>query len=421
LDLSENGFTLLKTPVMLTELLMNASVTDIFDRKHAENEQKNLESQIQQAQMMEAIATLAGGIAHQFNNALTGIGGNIELMEMALFEGRDTAVYSERIKALIGNMTYLTDQLLAYARGGKYRPKAICLSHLVKESLPMIHHRSNPAIRIETQLPENILHVIADFTQMKMVLSSVVANAIEAIHVGPGHIRITTKCETMNEGSALYYPGVNAGTYVSLTVEDDGKGMDENTKSRLFEPFFTTKFQGRGLGMAAVYGIIKNHDGFISVDSEIDKGTTVRIFLPAVEIPIEKVEKPKSKIFKGAGNILVIEDEDMVMDVSCAMFETLGYHVLGARTGKEAVDIASTFKGHIDLAFLDMGLPDMGGEKVYSLIKKISPNTKVIACSGYAIDGPAQEIMAAGAHGFLQKPYSLAILSEKLKEVLNNN
>ncbi len=173
--------------------------------------------------------------------------------------------------------------------------------------------------------------------------------------------------------------------------------------------------------MAAVYGIIKNHGGYISVDSHLNKGTTVRILLPAVEVEVEKTKEPKSEIIKGAGTILVIEDEDMVMDVSCAMLEALDYNVLQARTGKEAVDIAGNLSGHIDLAFLDVGLPDMGGEKVYSLIKKTSPTTKVIVCSGYAMDGPVQEIMDAGAQAFLQKPFSLAALSVKLNEVLENN
>jgi len=395
---------------------MTAPVTNIAE-KRIEEEKQNLESRIQHSQIMESIATLAGGIAHQFNNALTGISGNIELLEIALLEGKDLRIYSERIKALVGNMTHLTDHLLAYARGGKYQPKIFALNDLVKESLPMIHQKINPAIKIDTELPYNISNIKADFTQMQMVLSAVVANSIESI-AGTGHIRIRTKNKHISPDPALDFPGLNEGIYACIVIEDDGRGMDENTKSRLFEPFFTTKFQGRGLGMAAVYGIVKNHRGWISVDSTLGKGSSVCILLPAVA-ELTKPEKAlRNEIIKGSGNILVVEDEDMVMDVSSAMLEALGYHVLGARTGNGAIEIIRACTGQIDLVLLDIGLPDMGGEKVYSHIKKISPNTKVVVCSGYAMEGPVQEIMHAGAQGFIQKPFSIVALSSKLKEVL---
>lgn len=395
---------------------MTAPVTNIAV-KRAEEEKQNLESRIQQSQVMESIATLAGGVAHQFNNALAGISGNIELLEIALIEGRDLGKYSERIKALVGNMTHLTDQLLAYARGGKYQPKTFSLNDLVKESLPMIHHRNNPTIRIETELPYNVSKVKADFTQIQMVLSAVVGNSIESI-AESGHILIRTINKKLSADLALDYPGLNEGNYACIAIEDDGKGMDEDTKSRLFEPFFTTKFQGRGLGMAAVYGIVKNHGGWISVESTLGKGTSVFLLLPAV---VEKTEQEKvliNRISKGSGNILVVEDEDMVMDVSSAMLEALGYHVLGARTGNGAIEIIRACAGQIDLVLLDIGLPDMGGEKVYSYIKEISPDTKVVVCSGYAMEGPVKEIMDAGAQGFIQKPFSIATLSTRLKEVL---
>ena len=348
---------------------------------------------------------------------MTGINGNIELLDIALLEGRDLSKYSERIKTLVGNMTHLTDQLLAYARGGKYQPKTFSLNDLVKESLPMIHHRNNPVIRIETELPYNVSKVKADFTQMQMVLSSVIANAVESI-AGTGHIRIRTKNEEISTDVAFDYPGLNEGNYACLVIEDDGKGMDEDTKSRLFEPFYTTKFQGRGLGMAAVYGIVKNHSGWVSVNSTLGKGTSVNILLPAVVEVTEQKKVLKTGLIKGSGNILVVEDEDMVMDVSSAMLKAMGYHVLGARTGNGALEILRACAGHIDLVLLDIGLPDMGGEKVYSHIKEISPETKVVVCSGYAMEGPVQEIMDAGAQGFIQKPFSIATLSLRIKEVL---
>jgi len=173
---------------------------------------------------------------------------------------------------------------------------------------------------------------------MQMVLSSILKNSAEAIE-GKGRIRIITKNEEIGKGFAKSHPGLKPGPYVSLTIEDDGKGMDEETWSRIFDPFFTTKFQGRGLGMAAVYGIVKNHDGWITVDSQLDKGTGVRIYLPAVKAEVEEEPKPKIQLAKGTGAILVIEDDEVVIDVICAMLERLGYTILLAETGNNLREI----------------------------------------------------------------------------------
>jgi len=201
-------------------------------------------------------------------------------------------------------------------------------------------------------------------------------------------------------------------------MEDDGKGMDKETKSRIFEPFYTTKFQGRGLGMASVYGIVKNHDGWISVYSEIGMGAVIRTYLPAVGVQAKEVAKPKIKPAKDRGTVLVVEDEEIVMDVSRAMLEYLGYHVLAAKTGKEAIQIAKALDVDIELAILDIALPDMDGRSIYPLLMDARPGLKVVVCSGYSIDGPGQKILDAGAQGFIQKPFALAALSEKLNEVL---
>ena len=194
--------------------------------------------------------------------------------------------------------------------------------------------------------------------------------------------------------------------------------MDEDTSKRVFEPFFTTKFQGRGLGMAAAYGIVKNHNGDILIDSEMDKGTTVRIYLPATDALMETEEKPDFEDVRLSGTVLMIEDEEMVMDVSKAMLNRLGCRVLEARTGTEGVKIAQTFNGDIDVVILDIVLPDMASKEIYSLLVKARPNLKVIVCSGYGPDGIVQEILDKGAQGFIQKPFSIATISEKLKEVL---
>ncbi len=387
------------------------------------SEKRRLEAQLQQASKMEAIATLAGGVAHEFNNALMGVMGNIELLKMNFPEDAGGDKYFEAMKDSGHRMSRLTDQLLAYSQGGKYQPRDLKLDDFVViETLPILQHDITPTVRVETHFPKDISYISADYAQMQMVLSAILANSNEAIE-DEGLIRITAENKDLDEDFAKQHPGLKPGPYVCLTIEDDGKGMDEETKTGIFEPFFTTKFQGRGMGMAAVYGIVKNHDGWISVDSELGKGTTVRIYLPAIsagskEQEAKAGEQPEIELAIGEGTILMIEDEDVVIEVTQTMLEMLGYRVMVAKTGKDAIHITETFDGQIDLALLDIKLPDMEGGKVYPLIMKARPDLKVIVFSGYSIEGPARKILDAGAQDFIQKPFSLATLSEKLKEVL---
>jgi two-component system cell cycle sensor histidine kinase/response regulator CckA len=400
--------------------LLYSIIHDITERIRAEEDREKLKAQLERTQRMEAIATLAGGIAHEFNNALAGITANIELLDMDLPSDESVRNRVEPMKFSARRMARLTDQLLAYARGGKYQPRAISFNDLVEDTLSLLQHRIDPEIRAEMDLPHGISNVEADLTQMQMVLSAIVDNSIEAIE-GKGRIRIITRNEDIDEEFAKHHPGLKPGPYVCLTIEDDGKGMDEETRTRVFEPFFTLKFQGRGLGMAAAHGIVKNHDGWIGVDSELGKGTVVRIYLPAIEVEVEEEKEPGVELGEGEGTILVIEDEETLMDLNRTILERLGYRILEARSGAEAVELARTFDGDIDLAILDIRLPDMPGNKVYQDIMEARSDLKVIVCSGYAADGPAQEILTAGAQGFIQKPYSLGSLSTKLNQVLEGS
>ena len=387
-------------------------VQDITRRKLAEEEKKEL-----QIQRMESILTLAGGIAHDFNNALSGITGNIELLKMDLPSITSIDRYVDAMSNAAQRMVRLTDQLLAYARGGRYRPTNISLSKFVKETLPMIQHKIPAGICVKTNLAGDISKIEADMTQMHIVLSAVVINAAEAIE-GRGQIIISTNNKEIDEGVAKYNPGLKPGHYACLTVQDDGKGMDAETKRKIFEPFFTRKFKGRGLGMAAVYGIVKNHGGWISVDSQLGKGTIVRIYLPAIEEKPETAKMPKTELARGTGTILIAENETQVMDVTCTILKRLGYNVLTARTGMEAVNIGKSYDGDIDLAIIDMYLQDMRGDVIYKLLMKARKNLKVIISSGFDFDRFAQAILNAGAQAFIQKPFKLAALSDKVKQVL---
>jgi CheY-like chemotaxis protein len=269
-------------------------------------------------------------------------------------------------------------------------------------------------------VPESIANVIGDVAQLQMVLSAVLNNASEAME-GKGTIKISVRDGEIDEhflGTGLE---LTPGFYVCIRIEDSGKGMDEETKSKIFDPFFTTKFQGRGLGMAAVYGIVSNHDGLIIIDSELGKGTVVRIFLPGSKAAQKKIadEHAQIELARGPVTILVVEDEAIVMDVDREMLKQLDYQTLEAKTGSEAITIVRENNAKIDLVLLDIKLPDMTGEEVYKRLTELRPELKVIVCSGYSIDGPAQKILKLGANGFIQKPFSIQNLSEKIRETLN--
>ena len=398
--------------------VIQCNIRDITERKQEEKVRQKLESQLRQSQKMEALAALAGGIAHQFNNALSAITVNLDFLEMDIPVDENIVKCIESMKNSAHRMAQLTGQLLAYARGGKYHAKDISSNDFVRDTLSLLQYSLKPSVHVETDLPHGIWKIRGDLIQMQMLLSAILANASEAMEK-EGFIRISCRNETLTEENARAFPRLKPGTYVYLKIEDNGKGMDEKTKSRVFEPFFTTKFQGRGLGMAAAYGIVKNHDGWISIESEPDTGTIVHIYLPAVlEADKKETKIPVIVPQKMTDTILLIEDEEMVMGPTRLLLERLGYRVLGAGTGEEAIGISRNFDGRIDLAILDILLPDMNGKALYSLLMEARPNLKVIVCTGYSLEGPAQEILDAGAQGFIQKPYYIVTLSEKIKEIM---
>jgi len=396
-----------------------AMMQDISARKLAEKERQRLEARLRQTQKNEAIATLAGGIAHQFNNALSAITMNIELLAMDAPGGEKTSGYLENMKKSSDRMAHLTKQLLGYARGGRYQPEMVSLNNFVTNTLPLLRNALPSCLRVEADLPRNIWDIEADLTQMQLVLSAILTNASEAIE-GEGKIRISVKNEEIGDAFAQNHAGMKPGPYVCMAVQDDGKGMDRETRNRVFEPFFSTKFQGRGLGMAATYGIVKNHNGWISVDSKPGMGTVVRVYLPAVETRKREEKPTRIEPSTRKATILVVEDEEMVMNATRAIVERLGHRVLEAKAGEEAIHIAGTFDGDIDVAILDIKLPDMEGHTVFSALMEARPNLKIIVCSGYSCEEVAQSIMEAGAQAYVQKPFSLARISEKLREVLGD-
>jgi len=397
-----------------------AFAVDVTDTKKAEMENSRLSARLQQAQKMEAIATLAGGVAHQFNNALAVILGNLELIQMDGLHDAKLNLYVEPINQAGQKMVQLTGQLLAYARGGKFQTQTISAHRFVTETLRIVQHSMAPYVDVETDLDKKTDHIEVDLTQMQMLLAAILSNASEAME-SQGRVRITLMNTKVSKKECRKHPGLKPGRQVLLRIADNGKGMDEQTRSRVFEPFFTTKFQGRGLGMAAVYGIVKKHGGYVYVESAPEQGTTVSIFLPGIQVKEQVAEKVEPYVARPNGTALIVEDEHLVMEVNRAIVEKLGYHVLEAKTGKEAVEIAEKYEGDIDFAMLDVILPDMDGSLIYPKLMEKRPGLKVVVCSGFALDGPARQMLESGAQSFIQKPFTVAALSAVLKKIFKSD
>ncbi|MCK4729668.1 MAG: response regulator [Desulfobacterales bacterium] len=395
------------------EIFINA-----LQRKRAEQEKKELETKLQHAQKLEAIGTLAGGIAHDFNNLLMAIQGNASLV---LFDIDPTHPFYEfltNIKNQVESGAKLTRQLLGYARKGRYYVQPININELV-ENTSEAFGRTRKEIIIHRELTGDLFAIEADQSQIEQVLMNLFVNAADAMPVGGNVVLKTMNATHKDMKGKLYDP--KPGNYVQLTVTDTGKGMDKETLERIFEPFFTTKEMGRGtgLGLASVYGIIKGHGGYIDVESEPGRGTTFSIYLPATEEKVEKTVKPTEEIVEGAGTILLVDDEDRIMDVGTKLLKRLGYTVLEARGGREAVEIYKDNKDKIDLVILDMVMPRMGGGEAYDRMKEINPNVKVLLSSGYSIESQAKEILARGCDAFIQKPFGMQDLSVRIREILD--
>ena len=393
-------------------------IQDITGQKKAAREKQRLEFELMQAQKMEAIGTLAGGVAHDFNNILMGIQGYVSLLLFGLHENNPHFAKLKKIEAQVQSAANLTRQLLGFARGGKYEVKLTNLNELLEKSSD-VFGRTKKEVAISTRFEENLWLVLVDRGQVEQVLLNMYINSWQAMPQG-GDLYLETKNVILNDDAVALY-GVKAGPYVKISITDTGSGMDEATRNRIFEPFFTTKEQGKGtgLGLASAYGIIKNHGGFIDVQSDMGKGSTFCIYLPATE-EIEAADEVVSEksIYRGRETILVVDDEPVNVIVMKELLESLGYHVLCAGSGQEAMSIYMVKKGLIDLVILDMVMPGMGGGATFDALRAINSDVKIILSSGYSVDGVARTILDRGCNGFIQKPFLLAELSRKIREIL---
>jgi PAS domain S-box-containing protein len=395
---------------------------EIEEREAMSREKEKLQNQLLQAQKMEAIGTLAGGIAHDFNNLLMGIQGNIELMSLDM--GPDHA-HSRRCKTIrdcVQSGTRLTQQLLGFARLGKYEVKPTRINDLVRNSIEMFG-RTRQELRIVQKYREDLWTVDADRGQIEQVLLNLFINAWQAMPEG-GSLVLETANATLDDRQVMPH-GAAPGNYVTITITDTGVGMDPAVIERIFDPFFTTKAMGRGtgLGLASAYGIVRNHGGFIEVSSQKGHGATFTVYLKASDgdTSVSATTAISVGTVAGSETILIVDDDPLILDVATAMLASLGYGVLVAQGGEEAIATYRNNGDQICLVILDMIMPDMGGGRTYDELKAIDPDINVLLSSGYSIDGQASAILNRGCNGFIQKPFNLQTLSEKIRLIIDGS
>jgi|GEM_PF-839584 len=385
-------------------------------------EQKKLQGQLQHAQKMEAVGTLAGGIAHDFNNLLQAVQGYAELLHRGKAKDNPDCAGLQKILSAAKRGAELTRQLLTFSRKVESRKRPLDLNYEVHEIRRLLERTLPRMIDIELHLADDLKIVSADPAQTEQVLMNLAVNSKDAMPQG-GRLFIETKNVTLDVEFCKNHLGSKPGDYVMLGVSDTGHGMDSRTIAHIFEPFYTTKGpgQGTGLGLAMVYGIVKEHEGYITCHSAPGVGTTFKIYLPTVDEPAEIPEERRERgiqVKKGTETILLVDDEEFVRDVAVQLLREFGYTVLAAANGEAALEIYRKEHGRIDLVILDLIMPGMGGMKCLQEILKINPQGRVLVASGYAAGGPAREAIDAGARGYLGKPYDIDKMLTVIREVL---
>jgi signal transduction histidine kinase/ActR/RegA family two-component response regulator len=371
-----------------------------------------------QASRLEATATLAGGVAHDFNNLMVGVLGNAGLLRTDLADNPDALEMLNEISQAAQRAGDLAQHMLAYARGGRQQPGEVNLNDVIRDTLRLQERSISPGILVSRDLNPDLQPIGADATQLSQVVMNLCMNAAEAIK-GPGTITVATRNVEVDEAFAREHPGLEPGPHVRLTVTDTGCGMSAKTLRHVFEPFFTTKFLGRGLGLAAVYGIVKNHHGYVGVESPAGRGSTFSVYLP---VAAEKRKAPlgaASELPEGTETILVVDKEPLVVDVMQRVLRHLGYQILTTRDSGEALKIAKTFEGDIHLIVLDIDLLTSRGIEAYSRLVKLRPNVKVIISSVYDMNADVQAYLDQGASVFLSKPFRVEALAVEIRKALD--
>jgi signal transduction histidine kinase/ActR/RegA family two-component response regulator len=392
-------------------------------QRRANEEMQKLQQQLFQAQKMETIGTLAGGIAHDFNNLLVGVLGTASLMKTSVDKNSLLQEHIQTIEQTALRASELTKQLLGFARAGKYEVRSVDLNDTIEELMKLISRTLDKDIIVTAQFADDLWTIEGDSNQLHQALLNICLNARDAMPNGGALMLTTENLEIETQTSSSHF-NVAPGKYVHIVITDTGVGMDAATQARIFEPFFSTKERGKGtgLGLAMVYGIVRNHGGRIYVDSEIDNGSTFHIYLPVTQsAPV--IIKPESQLEAPLGHetILLVDDERVILDVASRILKQLGYGVLLAREGQEALRVFAERRHEIALVILDMVMPRLNDREVFRRLKEIDPQVRVLLSSGYSVEGDAQAILSEGVIGFVQKPYLVSDLAQAVKRALQAN
>jgi nitrogen-specific signal transduction histidine kinase len=387
------------------------------------SERRQLEEQLRQSQKMEAVGRLAGGVAHDFNNLLTAISGYSELMLRRLRQGDPLRHNAEEINKAGNRAASLTSQLLAFSRKQVLQPKVLDLNIVVADMDKMLRRLIGEHIELVTILEPQLWSIRADPGQLQQVILNLAVNARDAMPE-VGRLTIETSNIELDDENARWHVGVRPGRYVMLAVNDTGFGMDSQTRERVFEPFFTTKEVGKGtgLGLATVYGIVKQSGGYVWVYSEPGRGTTFKVYLPRVDAPAEAVARPRETgTLVGTETILLAEDDETLRPLAKGLLEKLGYRVLDAENAERALALAAAHGGPIHLLVADVVMPGASGRELARRLAQTRPDTKVLYISGYTDDAIVHHGMLEPGLHFLQKPFTPAALARKVRDVLDRS
>jgi PAS domain S-box-containing protein len=394
---------------------------DITERVQAEEERRKLEEQMLQVQKLESLGVLAGGIAHDFNNILLAVLGHCELAQRRFNDPTAVANHLLQIKNAAGKAANLANQMLAYSGKGKFVVAPLNLSRLVAEMEQILAVSVSKKAVLRYELAEDLPTVEADATQLHQVIMNLVINASESIGDNSGVIAVVTgvmDCDTQYLSETWLDEHLPEGRYVYVEVADTGCGMDPDQLDRIFEPFYSTKFTGRGLGMAAVLGIVRGHQGAIKLYTEAGKGSTFKVLLPASTMPETPVDNIDSNMsFNPGGLVLLVDDEETILEIGKEMLEELGFEVLTAHDGLAAVELFRRHHRDIRFVLMDLTMPYMDGEQAYREFRRITKEVEVIICSGYNQQEVAQKFVGKGLAGFLKKPYQFSELIKAIKQL----
>jgi PAS domain S-box-containing protein len=410
--------TVFPVEVSVRQLLINGElfsisfVKDISERVFAEQERRRLEERMLQAQKLESLGVLAGGIAHDFNNILTIILGNLEISLGDVEGNTSTRTSLDEALRATHQAAELCRQLLIYAGKGESKPKLVDLCSLLQEQAQMLEVSATKAIRLSLKLEKGVPYILADTSQLRQIFMNLIINAADAIGSAPGVITVTTHVADFTREELdvqQLSASVAPGPYVIAEVTDNGIGMSEQVRNKIFDPFFSTKTMGRGLGLAAVRGIVHNHGGAISVISEIGRGTTFKLLFPVPKTSEKVVSSvPNAPMpLQGDGTVLLVDDEPALRSLGERILTRFGFEVVIAKNGRDALSAFNEYREKISIVVLDWTMPEMGGGETFERLREMSPHLPIIIASGHAAEDGFQRFSEMSSTVFVRKPYQI--------------